>query len=133
MIKRRQRCNKHTYCGMNLIFNDNGTLTIEMKSYLQEALDEFPNNTSKKPNIPVATHLFDIIQASIAFLPTRVTKLNIDDWKKLQKLLCYIRGTMNLLLTLGINSFNSIKWQADASYATHSDMKSHTGATMSLA
>ena len=51
---------EHTYCGMNLSFNENGTLSVEMKSFLEEALEEFPDDTSKRSNTPAATHLFKV-------------------------------------------------------------------------
>jgi hypothetical protein len=43
-----------------------------------------------------------------------------------------LRGTINMPLTLEADGTNVIKWWADASYAVHPDMKSHTGGAMSL-
>ena len=44
----------------------------------------------------------------------------------------YLNHTIDLVLTLSITGFNAIRWWVDASYATHDDMKSHTGAGMSM-
>jgi hypothetical protein len=44
----------------------------------------------------------------------------------------YLRGTNNLILSLEADKMHVIKWHVDASFAVHPDMKSHTGATMSL-
>ena len=72
------------------------------------------------------------IQVAIAFLSTRVIEPDIDDWKKLTRLLRYINSTINLVLTLSVDSFSNIKWWVDASYATHHNSRSHTGGTMTM-
>ena len=57
-----------------------------------------------------------------------------DDWKKLKRVLAYLKETINDYRILGINRNNildMITW-VDASYAVHEDMKSHTGGTTSL-
>ena len=73
----------------------------------------------------------DIIIA-IAFLTTRVSKSDEDDWKKLERLISYIYATLDLKLTLSVESTTSVKWWEDASYGVHQDMKSHTGGSLSL-
>ena len=72
------------------------------------------------------------IQTAVAFLTTRVQEPDEDDWKKLCRVLEYLRGTIKLGLVLREDSLNVIKWWVDASYAIHPDMKVHTGANMSL-
>ena len=72
------------------------------------------------------------IQVAIAFLSTRVTAPDLDDWKKLVRLLRYINSTLELVLTLSVDNFNSVKWWVDASYATHHNSRSHTGGTMTM-
>ena len=72
------------------------------------------------------------IQTAVAFLTTRVTKSDEDDWKKLKRCLQYINHTIDLKLTLSADNMTVIKWWVDASYAVHKDMKSHTGAALSL-
>ena len=42
------------------------------------------------------------IQVAIAFLTTRVTNPDEDDWKKLKRLLCYINSTIDMKLTLSV-------------------------------
>ena len=44
----------------------------------------------------------------------------------------YLKGTIELELTLGGDNLSVVKWWVDASYACHNDMKGHTGATMSF-
>jgi hypothetical protein len=72
------------------------------------------------------------IQTAIAFLCTRVSSPDVDDYKKLQRVIRYLRGTVDLPLTLEANSLENIQWWVDASYGVHADCKSHTGGTMSL-
>ena len=72
------------------------------------------------------------IQTPVAFLCTRVSCSDIDDYKKLRRVVCYLRCTRGMCLTLEAHDLQIIKWWVDASFAVHHDMRSHTGATMSL-
>jgi Reverse transcriptase (RNA-dependent DNA polymerase)/Zinc knuckle len=72
------------------------------------------------------------IQPVVAFLSTRVQAPDEDDYKKLARLMRYIRGTEDMVLTLEGDGMNVVKWWADASFAVHADFKSHTGGAMSL-
>jgi hypothetical protein len=67
------------------------------------------------------------ILVALSFLGKRTTKADLDDWKKLRRLLSYLKGTANLMLKLTVESLNVIKWWADASFAVHDDMKNHSG------
>ena len=44
----------------------------------------------------------------------------------------YLKGTIELELTLGGDNLSVVKWWVDASYTCHNDMKGHNGATMSF-
>jgi hypothetical protein len=57
---------------------------------------------------------------------------DVDDYKKLGQVMQYLRGSMYMPLTLEADDMNVIKWWADASFAVHQDMKSHTGGMMTL-
>ena len=72
------------------------------------------------------------IQVAIAFLTTRVTEPDEDDWQRLKRLMYYISSTIDIRLALSVDGFNSIKWWVDASYAVHPTIRSHTGGTMTL-
>ena len=72
------------------------------------------------------------IQTAIAFLATRVQEPDTDDWKKLLCLMCYLKDTKQLVLTLQADNLNMPTWFVDASYAVHKDLKSHTGACFTL-
>jgi len=72
------------------------------------------------------------IQTAVAFLTTRVKSPDKDDYKKLARVMRYLRGTTDLSLTLEADDLRVVKWWVDGSFAVHPDMKSHTGATMTL-
>jgi hypothetical protein len=61
-----------------------------------------------------------------------VKQPDTDDLKKLNRVISYLYGTKALCLTLEANNLSLTKWWVDGSYAIHPDMRSHTGATMSL-
>jgi hypothetical protein len=72
------------------------------------------------------------VQTATAFLTTRVKGPDIDDYKKLNRVMQYLRDTNDLYLTLEADNLHIVKWWVDGSFTVHPDMKSHTGATMSL-
>jgi hypothetical protein len=72
------------------------------------------------------------IQTAVSFLCTRVQFPDVDDYKKLARVIKYLRGTFTLPLRLEADSLQYAQWWVDASYAVHPDMKSHTGGILSL-
>ena len=110
--------------------------------YLFEVNPEAEKLDEEKPSIfhrVVAMLLFvskrarPDIQVAIAFLTTRTMKSDVDDWKKLARLIAYLKSTIDLKLYLsGEEGCPVIKWWVDASYRVHHNMRSHSGAVMSL-
>ena len=72
------------------------------------------------------------IQTAIAFLYTRVQHPTDEDYAKLARVICYLRGSTSLPLRLQADSLTISNWWIDASYAVHPDFKSHTGGVFSL-
>jgi hypothetical protein len=72
------------------------------------------------------------IHTAVVFLTTRVKKPDKDDWKKLQRMIRYLRGTLDLTLNLTANGTSIIKWWVDGSHGVHFDMRGHTGGMVSL-
>ena len=72
------------------------------------------------------------IQTTIAFLTTRVQKPDVDDWKKLKRLIMYLKGTEEFVLKLRAYNTKLLKWHVDASYAVHNDLRSHTGGNFTM-
>lgn len=69
---------------------------------------------------------------AVAFLVRRVQNPDEDDWSKMVRLIQYIRGTKELGIRLSAEAHLSITSYIDASYGVHFDMKSHTGAMITL-
>jgi hypothetical protein len=72
------------------------------------------------------------IQVAVVFLCTWVGCPDEDDWAKLRRVLQYIRGTLDLVLTLGADDTTMMKSWVDVSYGVHADCKSHTGGCISF-
>lgn len=72
------------------------------------------------------------LQTAISFLCRRTSAPDEDDYKKLTRVMRYLQGTLDLKLTLSGDGSDLIRWWVDASYGVHADMKSHTGATLSM-
>ena len=67
------------------------------------------------------------IQTAVGFLTTRVSCPDEDDWMKLKRVLQYLRGTLDLKLTLGADDITKMESYVDVSFGVHSDCRSHTG------
>ena len=72
------------------------------------------------------------IHTAISFLTTRVRDPDIDDWKKLQRLMQYLENTKGFVSTLRADSMSILRWFIDGSHTTHPDCKGHTGAAFTL-
>jgi hypothetical protein len=72
------------------------------------------------------------IRTAVSFLCGRLTKPDQDDYKKLARVIKYLDSTVDMALVLAADDTGKIKWWVDASYAVHTDMKSHTGGTLSM-
>lgn len=69
---------------------------------------------------------------TVAFLSTRVTVCDLDDLKKLQRMLQYLRGQPARGIRLSPGNNFAVKAWVDAAYGVHSDGKSHTGSAITL-
>jgi len=72
------------------------------------------------------------IQTAVSYLCRRTGAPDEDDYKKLTRVMRYLQGTPDLVLTLSCDGTDLVRWWVDASYGVHADMKSHTGITMSM-
>ena len=72
------------------------------------------------------------ILTGAAFLMMRVRDPDEDDDKKLSRILKYLSGTRDIVLTLESDGTRTVKWWVDAGFAVHQDMKSHTGGMMPM-
>ena len=84
------------------------------------------------PGLYLSQHGHPDIRTAISFLCGRLHNPDEDDYKKLTRMIRYLHGTKDLILTLRANNDGIVRWWIDASYAVHEDMKGQTGATLSL-
>jgi hypothetical protein len=68
----------------------------------------------------------------IVYLATRVKEPNKRNRKKLVRLMNYFQATKNDIAKMSADNTQTIKWYVDSSFAMHKDMRSHTGAIMTL-
>jgi hypothetical protein len=72
------------------------------------------------------------IEPTVAFLCTRVDKCDEDNWKKLKRVLKWLKLTIDDNRVIGCDSLDSIFTWIDAAFAVHQNMRSQTGGAMSL-
>ena len=72
------------------------------------------------------------IEPTVAFLCTRVSCPDVDDWKKLGRLLSYLKNTIDDKRIIGASSLENLLTWVDAAYAVYKDMRSQTGGAISL-
>ena len=65
------------------------------------------------------------IELTISFMCTRVSRSTEEDWDKLAKLLGYLNGTIDMVMTISAETLKEMKSWTDISYAIHNDKRSH--------
>lgn len=153
---------KHSYLGQTFDFSVVGRVKATMSGYIRDCLEscstqgtratpatnglfevddaspllskeraqEFHSRTARL--LYLAHRARPDILTAVAFLTTRVHKSTEEDWAKLDRVLMYLNGCPDLGLTLCVGSEFKLLTYVDASFAVHADMKSHTGAFMTL-
>ena len=61
------------------------------------------------------------LQVAVAFLCKRVKCPNVGDWKKLGRLVRYVRATIHLPLIVGSDGSGNLVWSINASFAVHTE------------
>lgn len=72
------------------------------------------------------------IEIPVVFLCTRVKSPDTDDWKKLQRVLAWIKGSIDETRFIGADNLKNMYTWVDAAYAVHPNMRSHTGGAISM-
>ena len=67
------------------------------------------------------------IQTGVALLTMRVKGPDKDNLQKLKRVIRYLRGSKDLVLTLECKDTTTITWWVDAAFTVNQDFKSHTG------
>jgi len=60
---------------------------------------------------------------AVSFLTRRVKRPDIDDWKKLMRVLGYLKETIDFELVISCEELKNLTWYMDGSYAVYDDMK----------
>ena len=68
----------------------------------------------------------------MSFLCTRVKEPTQEDWRKLCRVICFLKATKDDKRIIGMDDLWSLRTWIDGSYAVHADMRGHTGGSMSL-
>ena len=72
------------------------------------------------------------LEVAVVFLCKRVKAPNMEDWKKLERLIPYIHVMIHLPLILGSDDSGNMILSINASFAVHMDLKSHVGYCLTL-
>jgi hypothetical protein len=72
------------------------------------------------------------ISPAIGFFAGRVKQPNEGDWKKLMKVLGFLKGTREDVLTLEADNCQTLTWYIDAAFGVHADMRSQTGSVFTM-
>ena len=83
-------------------------------------------DASKPLDEEKAEKFHHIVAKLITYLCSKEVK------QKLRRILTYLNGTLDLPRIIGADNLDSLYAWIDASYATHDDMRGHTGGLMSF-
>ena len=72
------------------------------------------------------------IETVISFLTTRVDKSDKDDWKKLKRVIQYLKQRIDDVRVIGCDNLKGLYTWIDAAYRVWLNMKSQTGGCMSM-
>ena len=72
------------------------------------------------------------VEPTVAFLCTRVSCLNVDNWKKLGRMIGYLNRTIDDKRVIGVSSLKTLVTWVDAAYALYGNMRSQTGGILSF-
>ena len=106
------------------------TMSNTGKKLTREQSEMFHHNVAKL--LFLCKRACPDIQTAMAFLTTHVMAPDEDDYKKLARVMRYLRGTKTMPLTLEADNLQLVKWWIDGAFATHRDMRSHTSRALSL-
>ena len=149
------------YLGMEFDFSQPGQVSVKMGKYIDDLLritettgtadtpageslfstrdaQKLDPEQARDFHSHVATVLYlakrarpDLLTA-VSFLTRRVAEPDVDDLKKLQRLLRYINATRDLPLVIRPDQGLQVHAYVDASYAVHEDFRSHTGTAITI-
>jgi hypothetical protein len=72
------------------------------------------------------------IKPALSLLSSRVNDANKGDWKKLLRVMSFLKGTIDNVFTLKADDTTTLTWFIGVAFAVHGDMRSHTGAVFTM-
>ena len=72
------------------------------------------------------------IETLVSFLTMRVTKSDVDDWKKLKRGLAFVKNTIKDKIIIGAKTLSDLYTWRDVAYDVHNNMRGHTGGAISM-
>ena len=72
------------------------------------------------------------IETAVSFLMTRVSKSDVEDWKKLKRVLTFLQQHIDEPRYIGAFDLERLFTWIDAAYGVHHDFRGHTGGCMSF-
>jgi hypothetical protein len=119
-----------------------GNKTTPAQDHLFKVNEEDPEKLDEQKRMIVHRHTAKLlflsqrarpdVQTATSFLCTRVKEADTDDYKKLSRVMQYLRETKYLPLILGTDGSGNIYWYKDGAHAVHRDMRGHTGLMMTF-
>jgi hypothetical protein len=72
------------------------------------------------------------VKTAVTFLTIWAKEPDVNDYKKFQRSMQYLCGTVVMPITLEAENAHTVKWCVSVSFAVHSDMKSQAGGMIYL-
>ena len=118
---------------------DNVTSPATDKTFVvDESLPELDAHKSSEFHSTTAKLLYLMkrarpdLETGVLFLMGRVSKSNIGDWKKLLRVMSWLKKTKLDIRLIGAESLTDVYTWIDAAYAVHDNMRSHMGGAISM-
>ena len=72
------------------------------------------------------------LETTVAFLTTRVSKSDVDDWKKLGRVFTWALNRIDEKRVIGVRSLTEFYTWIDVAYVVHENMRGQTGGAISM-
>ena len=72
------------------------------------------------------------LETMVSFLTIRVTKSDVDNWKKLKPGLTFVKNAIKDKIIIGAKTLTDLYMWIDAAYAVQNNMRGHTGGDISM-
>ena len=67
------------------------------------------------------------LETLVSYLTMRVTKSDVDDWKKLKRGLTFVKNMIKDKIIIGAKTLSDLYTWIDAAYDVHNNIRGHTG------